>query len=103
MKKIKCPPLGIIPKDIYYLNADKKRLSDLQEIEMYQIEIERLKSLLTDGDPIGCHVDGRSVIGDKRPLSFEIVCESDSIAQICAKILNDGFLTVEQAKKYFKV
>lgn len=32
MKKIKCPPLGIIPKDIYYLNADKKRLSDLQDV-----------------------------------------------------------------------
>lgn len=31
MKKIKRPPLGIIPKDIYYLNADKKRLSDLQD------------------------------------------------------------------------
>ena len=31
MKKIKRPPLGIMPKDIYYLNADKKRLSDLQD------------------------------------------------------------------------
>lgn len=87
---------------------DKMKLQEenkdlIKEIEMYQIEIERLKSFLIDGDPIGCHVDGRSVIGDKRPLSFEIVCESDSIAQICAKILNDGFLTVEQAKKYFKI
>ena len=87
-------PLEIIDHDI---------ISKPVKIVKEQIEIERLKSLLTDGDPIGCHVDGRSVIGDKRPLSFEIVCESDSIAQICAKILNDGFLTVEQAKKYFKV
>ena len=51
---------------------DKMKLQEenkdlIKEIEMYQIEIERLKSLLTDGDPIGCHVDGRSVIGDKRP------------------------------------
>ena len=42
------------------------------------------------------------VIGDKRPLYFEIECASDSIVRICAEILNDGFLTVEQAKKYFK-
>lgn len=52
---------------------DKMKLQEenkdlIKEIEMYQIEIERLKSLLIDGDPIGCHVDGRSVIGDKRPL-----------------------------------
>lgn len=32
----------------------------IKEIEMYQIEIERLKSLLTDGDPIGCHVMGEA-------------------------------------------
>ena len=57
----------------------------IKEIEMYQIEIGRLKSLLIDGDPIGCHVDGRSVIGDKRPLSFEIVCGSDSIHRYVQK------------------
>lgn len=42
---------------------DKMKLQEenkdlIKEIEMYQIEIERLKSLLIDGDPIGCHVDG---------------------------------------------
>lgn len=76
-------------------NLEKEIESKNIVIDMLNNEVARLESLLHDGEPIGCHVEEKSVIGDKCPLSFEIVCESDSIAQICAKILNDGFLTLE--------
>lgn len=86
---------------IQFLQEEIENQKDI--IKMLNDGLDRVEDQLFNGDPIGCHVEGKQVIGDKRPLAFEITCESETIARICAEILNDGFLSVKQAEKYFSI